>query len=110
MPVTALWHTTLVVPTTDPFDVPARIEDVGVPISLDAGTGEAELRRELLATVEREVALADRGVNCKIKGTAGASCHACPLFDASDALCQLGRAQERLVTELKVKYLGGRRE
>lgn len=109
MPVTASWHTTLAVPTTDPFAVPERIEDVGVPIRLDAG-GEAELRGELLATVEREVELADRGINCKVKGTAGASCHACPLFDASDPLCQLGRMQERLVTELKVKYLGGRRE
>lgn len=110
MPVTASWHTSLSVPATDPFAAPERIEAVGVPIRLNAGGREAELRRELLDTVEREVRLGDQGIGCDIKGTAGTSCFACPLHDETDALCTLGRTQERLVTELRVAHLGGRRK
>lgn len=108
MPVTASWHTTLAVPAFDPF-IPERIEDVGAPVLLTADGRQAELNRELLASVEQEVRLADSGHTCRIKGTHGTSCHACPLHDEQDPLCQIGRRQERLVTELRVRHLGGRR-
>jgi hypothetical protein len=110
VPITAAWHTSLVVPAADPFDVPVTIEDVGVPIVLSADGQEAELRAELCAAVEAEVDLAEHGVECKIKDGYGVSCFACPLFDPVDALCQLGREQQRIVTELQVVRRGGRRQ
>lgn len=106
MPVRATWHTGL----EELNEEPERIENVGVVIRLTTDGREAELRTELLGTVEREVRLADRGLTCDIKGTVGVSCHPCPLFDADDLLCQLGRLQERLVTELRVAHVGGRRK
>lgn len=111
MPIGATWHTTLVVPSSDPFDVPARIEEVGTPIVLSSDGRQAELREELFDTIAAENRLAeDEGLECKIKDAQGVSCFACPLFDADDALCQLGRRQQRILTELRVLHFGGRRQ
>jgi hypothetical protein len=110
VPIGATWHTSLVVPGDDPFDVPARIEDVGTPIVLSSDGRTAELREELFDTVQAEGKLAEAGVECRIKDAQGVSCFACPLFDADDALCQLGRRQQTILTELRVLHFGGRRQ
>ena len=110
MPITASWHTTLNVPTADPFSVPERIEDVGVPINLAADGRSAELRRERVDALEREAKLDAAGHRCEIKDNPETTCYACPLYRDTDELCQSGRTQERVCTELRVISLGGRRQ
>jgi hypothetical protein len=108
--VRADWHTPeLVVPAEeDIFD--QRIEDVGLPVRLDAQDGEAELNEALVRNVEAEVELAAQGVTCAIKDCVEASCHACPIYRDDDSpegqLCRLGREQERIATHLLAARLG----
>lgn len=114
MPVRAVWHTELVVPDDgDPFDEPGRIEDVGTPIAIGATGEQAELHRQLVASLAAEGELDAAGVRCAIKDARDTSCHACPLYlaDGSPAaqLCALGRRQERLCTQITVLHRGGRR-
>lgn len=104
MPVRAAWHTDVELVAEQ------RIEEVGLPIVLDAADGRAALAAALVRTIDQEGRLAERGMTCKIKDTFAASCHSCRLYDAHDELCQVAREQERLCTELRVMDLGGRRQ
>lgn len=114
MTARASWHSPVEVDhSDDPFAEPQRIEDVGVPIVLDAADGEAKLHRQLARSLTAEGELEARGVTCAVKNARDTSCHACPLYRADDsleaALCAVGRLQERLCTEIAVSQHGGRR-
>jgi len=114
--VQTAWHAALdiVDDGDDPFsDEPKRIEEVGTPIVLDAGTGEAELRDQLVRSLSAEAHLAERGVTCAVKDAQDTSCFACPLYRDDDTpeaqLCAIGRLQQSLCTQIVVSYRGGRR-
>jgi hypothetical protein len=106
----AVWHTDVVVPELedDPF-APTDVRLVGVPIVLAAGGEAAALSRAVAASLVLENTLYEQGQSCKIKDSPESSCFACPLFDAADSLCELGREQETLATRLLVLHHGGRR-
>jgi hypothetical protein len=98
--IRASWHlpAPLAVDDVDPFAAP--IEDVGVPVRLADGTGE--LGAELVHLVKRERTLRDAGTACPIRDMDGTSCSACPIAGRYGALCDVGRRQEQLLTELAV--------
>lgn len=103
MAVQANWHNAdLEVDDSDPF----AVEQEGLPIDLDNDV--ATLSRRISRSVEKEGRLAERGVTCGIKDSAGTSCWSCPVYKGGTthslaSLCRLGREQERLVTRLVVE-------
>lgn len=110
MTVRANWHIAeLDVGDVDAlFDDDQRIEEVGVPVPL-----EEDLSLRLVELVESEGALFERGVRCEIKDRPDTCCHACPLYREDGelgALCQVGREQERVATQLSVERRGQRRD
>lgn len=83
-----------------------------MPIRLSDGRAELELK--LVELVNQEGALYNAGVRCAIKDAPDATCSACPLSAHDEAgsplrvLCMVGRAQERVLTEIAcAKELGG---
>jgi hypothetical protein len=106
--VQANWHSPVVeIDDGDPFEnVPARVEDVGIPIVLDGGDRKAQLSQTLIHAMEAEAMFDAQGIRCAIKGHAETTCHACPLSKRVDsrhqALCRLGKRQEEVLTELVV--------
>lgn len=100
MGIRASWHMPppLAVDDIDPFAAP--VEDVGVPVRLADGT--SELGAELVQLVKRERTLRDDGTSCPIRDMDGTSCSACPIAGRYGALCDVGRRQEQLLTELAV--------
>lgn len=110
MSVRAKWPAPPVeIDTSDPFGpVPARIEDVGVPIDLD--DEEDVLFRRLGALVGEEARLHNAGVSCPIKAKIDVSCSACPIAGRFGELCKVGRQQEEVCTRMVViRELGERR-
>lgn len=66
---------------------------------------DSDLHAELHQLVVRENALFNQGVRCPIKDDPEGTCHACPLRGkdaARRALCEVGFAQERALTQLAV--------
>lgn len=105
MTIKARWGSDeLVVPTGDPFY--ERVEQIGLPIVLHAD--HAEVNERLIALVQEEGRLHNAGIRCAIRDRDDTSCSACPLSaheDPSSALhrlCQVGREQELLSTELAI--------
>jgi hypothetical protein len=87
----------------------AKIEELGKPIHLRA---EPALNEQLIALVNQEGQLHDRGVTCAIKDRDDTTCLACPVRAESVAerlhpLCQVGVQQERVATELAVLRVNG---
>lgn len=111
MATKARWHTQeIVVPDGDPFQ--QRVEQLGMPIRLV--DGRAELEVKLIELVNHESALWNAGIRCAIKDKPDSTCSACPLSAHNDAesslrvLCMVGRAQERVLTEITcAKEVGG---
>lgn len=106
------WHGEIVVPEGDPFE--QRVEQLGMPIQLS--NGRAELETKLVELVTQEGLLWNSGVRCEIKDVPDSTCSACPLSAHDDpnsslqALCLVGRAQERVLTEITcAKALGRER-
>lgn len=105
----ARWHrdpAVIELTDDDPFDVPQRIEDVGLPINLAT---EPDLFALLTRNIHAQSALYEHGVDCAVKESPDTSCHACPLYGSQGELCALGREQERLVTLIAVERHGGGR-
>jgi len=109
MPTRTRWHGEIVVPDGDPFD--QRVEQLGMPIQLSEG--RAELVAKLAELVDQEGLLYNAGVRCKIKDLPDTTCSACPLSAHDDdgspmqALCLVGRAQERTLTRMTcIRELG----
>lgn len=104
MGVKARWHDQIVVPedNEDPFQ--ARVEQVGLPIRL--AEDRAELQVKVAEELSQEAMLWEAGIRCEIKDHPDVTCHACPVSAHADpespmqALCLLGRAQERTLTEI----------
>lgn len=78
-----------------------RVEDVGVPFDLrDPDLMIADLR----GLIRAEARLFMEGVTCAVKDRVDTSCSACPFAHHEEeghplqALCQVGRNQERVVT------------
>jgi hypothetical protein len=85
------------------------IESVGKPIDL---RGAPALNQRLIELVNMEGVLHQRGITCPIKDREDSTCSACPVraerpSDQLHSLCQLGRAQERVATELAVLRVNG---
>lgn len=102
----ANWHVAdLAVPAGDPFAV--DVEEVGTPIRLD---GErASLDRQLVDLIREEGHLFEAGITCPIKDRKDTCCNACPVHHHDELvgrLCDVGRAQERICTQLAVERLG----
>lgn len=104
MTVKARWHDDIVVPEDDPFQ--ARVEELGFPIELheDGAALQAKVAEHLGA----ESALYNAGIRCEAKENPDVTCLACPISAHRDpssslqVLCQLGRAQERTLTEIAI--------
>lgn len=110
MSVRAKWPAPPVeIDTSDPFDaLPARIEDVGVPV--DLADEEDVLFRRLVGLVDDEARLHNAGVSCPIKQKSDVSCSACPAAGRFGELCSVGRQQEEVCTRMVViRELGERR-
>lgn len=82
-----------------------------MPIKLSEG--RAELVARLAELVEQEGLLWNAGVRCAIKDQPDATCSACPIAAHDDdssplqALCLVGRAQERVLTRMTcIRELG----
>lgn len=101
MAVKAQWFVPdLVGDDGDPLEGGVDVTAAGV--ELDLRDDPDRLYRVLASTLEREQALYDRGVTCKIKDKHDTVCHACPYQGVKGALCELGLEQERLVTQMAV--------
>lgn len=102
--VKARWGDEIVVPEDDPFQ--ARVEEVGFPIEL--GEDDARLQTRVAEQLEAESALYNAGIRCEAKDSPDVTCLACPISAHADSsssmqvLCQLGRAQERTLTEIAI--------
>lgn len=102
----------IVVPDGDPFD--QRVQQLGMPIQLSEG--RAGLEAKLVELVAQEGLLWNAGVRCAIKDKPDTTCSACPLCAANDpesalqALCLVGRAEERVLTEIACAKEIGRAE
>lgn len=103
------WHGEIVVPDGDPFE--QRVQQLGMPIKLREG--RAELEAKLIELVAQEGLLWNAGIRCAIKDKPDTTCSACPLAAHDDpesalqALCLVGRAEERVLTEIAcAKELG----
>lgn len=84
----------------DPLEGNVDVTEVGV--KLDLRDDPERLFRVLASTLEREQALYDRGLSCKVKELPDTVCHACPYQGVKGVLCELGLEQERLVTQMAV--------
>lgn len=86
----------------DPFSAP--VEELGERIDLRDPKDRLTLRISQL--LEREMALAQRGVTCPIKDKSDTVCLACPVTQHANfdeplgMLCRVGRDQESACTEL----------
>lgn len=106
------WHVDVDLPedSDDPLaTLGADPEQIGLPINLD---GEPRLQARLVELCNQEAALYNKGVRCEIKDSPDTACHACPLFtedptDTISALCRVGIAQEKALTELQIVQRGG---
>lgn len=105
------WHAEIAVADDgDPFQ--ERVQQLGMPIKLTEGRAELETR--LVDLVTQEGLLWNAGIRCAIKDKPDTTCSACPLAAHDDpesalqALCMVGRAEERVLTEIAcAKELGG---
>ena len=109
MPTRTRWHPEIVVADGDPFE--QRVEQLGMPIKLSKG--RAELVAQLAELVDHEGRLYNAGVRCQIKDNPNVTCSACPISAHNEegsslqALCLVGRAQERVLTQMAcLKELG----
>jgi hypothetical protein len=102
----AVWHgMDLEVVDDDVDPLAARVEQVGLPITLHADF--AELNERLLGLVNTEGSLYNAGITCAIRDRTDSTCLACPISAHEEktelgALCRCGREQERVATELAV--------
>jgi len=93
------------VPDEDVDPLAARVEQVGLPITLHADF--AELNERLIGLVNTESGLYNAGITCAIRDRQDTTCLACPISAHEEktelaALCRCGREQERVSTELAV--------
>lgn len=87
---------------TDPFA--ERVEQRATPVNLRASS--PDLYVELVALVQRDAALYEAGVRCGIRERKDTCCSACPIRNQRAdrrELCEIGVAQERIVTTLAVE-------
>lgn len=91
---------------SDPFATQERLDitDVGQPIDLRE---EPKLNGRLIALIQIESEIFERGTTCPIKERPDTTCSACPLrrTDSTDPvkdLCDVGIEQEQVLTELAV--------
>jgi hypothetical protein len=93
------------VPDEDVDPLAARVEQVGVPITLHADF--AAINDRLLELVQVEGRLFNAGIRCAIRDRDDTTCLGCPISAHEEntelaALCRCGREQERVSTEMAV--------